>query len=412
MNNFSVRPFNQIHNHHFTSRPIYWSVLDHETGRYHAFDYKSDALIHQKTLRHATLYFSWYEDAFSKLKIDECPEQSYQTLCGLRARELRETYSYLRLWYSGGCDSHSALMSFVDNDIHLDEIIVLVYPDAGKLDPHDTTADEVLLAAFPQLDKIKNRLSKTKINIIRATEKHAAEWFLDYSHAIPLYDSLDGEGFHLDTNWGLCHVLRTDDKKDWCDIHGGTKARLWKNKNNWYFYFVDSALSTFYISDRSEDFFISRNLPLLFLKTVYNLKTYHENLQNTDKRINRFGHDLVDHPDYNFALGRSMTALISQYKTYHTTHDPMQFSQTLISGKKSNQFYRNVINSVEGTLWFNRYQQSQRDLISCFPDFWNRDSTGQIAPYLGYRGHVSKFYCLNDGLAYDSTEVGFVWVDQ
>lgn len=407
MNNFSVRPFGEIHNHHHPNRPIYWTVLDHETNQNRVFDYKSDALLYQQSLSHATLYFSWYEEEFSRLRINLRPEQSYQELCRLRAKELRETYSYLRLWYSGGCDSHSALMSFVDNDIHLDEIIILLYPDSNKSNARDSTADEVLLAAFPQLDKIKHRLTKTKINTIQANEKHAADWFLGYNHAIPLYDSLDGEGFHLDTNWGLCHILRTDEKKDWCDIHGGTKARIWKFKNKWYFYFVDSALSTFYISARSEDFFISRTLPLLFLKTVYNLKDYHTVNGSTDSRINTFGRDLIDHPEYNFALNRHPTELIAQYKTYHTTHDPDQFSKMLISGKKSNQFYKNVINSQDGQSWYHRYQESQRDLISQFPDFWNVDHRGQPAPYLGYRGHVSKFYCLDDGLAYDSAPLNF-----
>ena len=40
-----------------------------------------------------------------------------------RARQLRETYDYLVLMYSGGADSHNILRAFVDNDIYIDEIV-------------------------------------------------------------------------------------------------------------------------------------------------------------------------------------------------------------------------------------------------------------------------------------------------
>ena len=36
---------------------------------------------------------------------------------------LREHNNYLRLWYTGGADSQTILNTFVNNNIHLDEII-------------------------------------------------------------------------------------------------------------------------------------------------------------------------------------------------------------------------------------------------------------------------------------------------
>ena len=45
------------------------------------------------------------------------------TLYGMRARQLRDQYNYLVLAFSGGGDSYNVLRSFLDNNIHLDEII-------------------------------------------------------------------------------------------------------------------------------------------------------------------------------------------------------------------------------------------------------------------------------------------------
>jgi hypothetical protein len=45
------------------------------------------------------------------------------TLYRIRAQQLRDRYNYLVLAFSGGGDSYNVLRSFLDNNIHLDEII-------------------------------------------------------------------------------------------------------------------------------------------------------------------------------------------------------------------------------------------------------------------------------------------------
>jgi hypothetical protein len=43
-----------------------------------------------------------------------------------RAQQLRDSYDYIILHYSGGQDSNNMLHSFIDNNIHLDQIIIQV----------------------------------------------------------------------------------------------------------------------------------------------------------------------------------------------------------------------------------------------------------------------------------------------
>lgn len=408
--NYSMRYWaSSISNPHYFGKPLSWSVLDHTTQKKTVFNFKADALLFKKKLPHATVYFHWYEQEMSRLDWSKEPEESYYELCKQRAQELRDTYDYVRLWYSGGADSHSALTSFVDNNIHIDEIIILLYPDLNKSNILDSTAHEVILATFPQLKSVIHAIPNTKITTITATETEISSWFNSMSDEFTTIDALDGDGgaqFHLDINWGVSKKLAQTDLKNWCDIHGGSKAKLFKNGNRWYSFFIDTSVNTFYMSDRSEDFFVSRNVPKLFLKTVYNYKKYHETIKSTDHCINTMYLGMDNHY-YNRALGRSQVHEVAEKNVYHTTHNSAQWNKMLISGEKATKFYNNVISTSQGQRWYQQHVETQKLLINEYSDFWNLDEYQNPVPYLGYKGNLSTFYCLNDGLSYDSSQVGY-----
>lgn len=64
----------------------------------------------------------FYDDVFSKTKPNLTA--SLEDLYVARARQLRDTYDYLILNYSGGSDSHNILTIFLKNNIKLDHIYV------------------------------------------------------------------------------------------------------------------------------------------------------------------------------------------------------------------------------------------------------------------------------------------------
>ena len=96
----------------------------------------------------------WLKD----LPIHIEPEQSMRDLCVNRARNIRESNHYIRLWFSGGCDSTYMLNTFIDNGIHVDEILCNKFgvPEA------DWEIDQV---AVPYLNSIKGKIKNTKITI-------------------------------------------------------------------------------------------------------------------------------------------------------------------------------------------------------------------------------------------------------
>jgi len=63
------------------------------------------------------------DQAYSCVDWNHEPEIGLADLYRQRALQLREKYDYLVLLYSGGSDSTNVLMSFIDNNIKLDEII-------------------------------------------------------------------------------------------------------------------------------------------------------------------------------------------------------------------------------------------------------------------------------------------------
>ena len=415
MSDFSYRSWApNITNTHYTTRSIYWTVFNHKTNTTTAFSFKHDALTYKKTLPHATVYFHWFDDAFARLNVSQEPLSSYNELCRQRAQELRDTYGYLRLWFSGGPDSQTALDSFVNNDIHIDEIIVTTYPDnVNNADSTKTSDREISIAALPELQRIKHKLTRTKITLLRPEVDDISEWFNGATEPdkISGFDSLDGNlSFNMELGWALGVTLRNPAPLDFCDIFGGSKVRLWKNKDQWYFYFIDSAIHDAMFSSRTEDFFVSRMIPDLYLKTVYMLRQFHVSSNSTDQQVNALHKTTALDKIYNAAMGRSPVHDIAAFKLYRDTYNPHLWNQHLISGWSSGYFYKNVINSTQGQQWHKNFKTTMTALVQEHTDEWNKDSFGNVVPAnLGRKGYLSKFYCLNDGKIYDSVQAG--WVD-
>lgn len=97
------------------------------------------------------------------IPIDTPLDQLYR----LRAQQLRDTYDYLILNFSGGIDSLTALHSFIDNGIFLDEILVQV-PSNFKPNSEDHSNanywSEIEYQARPHLKKYQHLIDpRTRI---------------------------------------------------------------------------------------------------------------------------------------------------------------------------------------------------------------------------------------------------------
>ncbi len=68
----------------------------------------------------------WYfnNEVFESYNWTVEPQQSIDTLYNKRAKYLREKYDYLVVYYSGGSDSHNMVMSFLNQGLKIDELVI------------------------------------------------------------------------------------------------------------------------------------------------------------------------------------------------------------------------------------------------------------------------------------------------
>lgn len=406
---FAKRILSIASNDKIYHRPIYWSVLNHETKESINFNTKLEALMYKNTLPHATIYFHWYEDQFANGSIIE-PWESYEELRRQRAQEIRDTYDYVRLWYSGGSDSQTALNSFVKNNIHIDEIAVHMWEDYNVSDPYQSCSRELLISALPYLKQIKDKIPNTKITIVIPNKNDYLKYVsnADVLGELPFLHSMDNASFefHMSTPQAAWEkVLDTTTIENYCDVYGGTKPTICVKDNQWYFYMVDSGLTDFYLSARAEDFFISRSNPKLFLKTAYMLHKYLAHLYTVEKEANYFHKKRENSVLYNAAIGRDPVNKIAIYKFDRSDGYQITDHNITVQGIKQTLFIKNMIKDNWWNELFKKYKENYRLLKEMYPYLWNTNSNFDIDPNKGYAGHTSLLYSLTTGKSYDNCQI-------
>lgn len=137
----------------------------------HMFNSKYDAVMFaQQTNSDVSWHF--FEETFNKVQWEIEPNISLDQLYRMRAQQIRDNYDYVIVFCSGGADSNNVIRSFINNNIHVDEVIGLA-PMSGlknwnfdsKNYSENNTVSEIKFALFPLLDEISNKSPNTKITI-------------------------------------------------------------------------------------------------------------------------------------------------------------------------------------------------------------------------------------------------------
>lgn len=99
------------------------------------------------------------DDFYSQYDWGQEPTESLNELYKNRAKELREQYDYIVLYYSGGYDSANMLHAFLDNNIYPDEICTFY----SKYDTVGYQYRELKNYTWQKLDNIKKKFPNIKI---------------------------------------------------------------------------------------------------------------------------------------------------------------------------------------------------------------------------------------------------------
>jgi hypothetical protein len=110
--------------------------------------------LHRQTGIHP--HWNFNEEFFSSYDWTVEPSEDLETLYARRAQQIRDTYDYVVVAYSGGVDSDNIIKSFVNNNIKLDEILTYnVYKSHNNYKHVDT--HELVQKAWPTIKSLKDQ---------------------------------------------------------------------------------------------------------------------------------------------------------------------------------------------------------------------------------------------------------------
>lgn len=111
------------------------------------------------------VHWNFNDEEFSLYNWTVEPPESLKELYTRRARQIRERYDYIVLWWSGGADSYTMLRAFVDAGIHVDELAT--FHNMGGDGSWDTYLNsEVKRVAIPVAEKILEQSPTTKFRLV------------------------------------------------------------------------------------------------------------------------------------------------------------------------------------------------------------------------------------------------------
>jgi hypothetical protein len=249
--------------------------------------------------------FSVDQTAYDALNWLNEPEQSIQDLMAQHARRLRNQYDILILHWSGGTDSHTVYNVFRRNNIHIDEIRVIV---GNELTPK-----------FPQffLDWIQANhddptTTITKIDVADVNSKQSvidqSDWIFNNVCFMPVFAYSSFEPSDIERN------NHKYGGKKWCMISGHEKPDLIFLKDSWYTRFEDKAMRQT-MNPYVENFFLE---PMINLKQSHLLKQAIKKLgvtvQNGQRAVDIYNITTPDSSDANYqahavACGRDIELL-------------------------------------------------------------------------------------------------------
>lgn len=187
------------------------------------------------------------DEIFDRFDWTHEPESSLETYYKIRAQQIRDKYDYIVVWYSGGADSHNVLMSFVSNNIFVDEIAQFHNLQAANGDKETYFNQEVFSTSAPNTHALiqNNPLYRhTKHRLVDLTDIQASL----LQHDGNKWDYFYKVGQHLTPSALTRTYLREvipdymdliAKKKKLCFVWGSEKPLLEQKNNDWFISFRD-----------------------------------------------------------------------------------------------------------------------------------------------------------------------------
>jgi hypothetical protein len=221
------------------------------------------------------------------------PDMDLGEMYKARARQIRESYDYIVLWYSGGSDSHNLLLAWIDAGLKIDEIATTWNYEASG-DPHDHYNAEITNVVLPDIKKLKDsgiEFNFRLVDISKLCMDLFDAWGNEYEYHV---------NFHLSVNNPAKHLMRYRIKeyrdmvaagKKLCFVWGKEKPLLRYENGKHYFIFADSIDNTVgpFVQRNynkgwyDELFYWTPDYPLIPVKQAHVIKNYLEHATDVNE---------------------------------------------------------------------------------------------------------------------------------
>lgn len=354
---------------------------------------KYDAIkLHEKTGIHPEWHF--HDEIFSCYNWRQEPTESLTELYRRRAEQLREKYDYIVLFFSGGADSTTVLDSFINNNIHLDEIVSF-HHYLGNQNRFTHTDAEVTNVAIPRAQRALERSPNTKFSLIDLStyiyDFYKSNRNIDYylQNMITINgrpDTVKYKAYELEPTFlDLIHSGRRV-----CFLTGQDKPRIHKIGDKWTFKFIDVlTVCNGGANTPVEYFYWSADLPELIIKQAHTVKRYLELADASTPFVTtkpKGGNCSKEHNGQTLYLtNHGVHSLI--YPSWDIETFTVAKAVSLIYGEKTKWMQFDQLDPVS-VIW--------RKIIDSWwksvPDYWKNDPTDI---HKGIKGMWSKSYELN-----------------
>jgi hypothetical protein len=294
------------------------------------------------------IYYHCYDDSWTNVSETEIP---FFDLCMLRARQIRDKHSFFRLWYSGGVDSHTALLAFVAAGCPPDEIAIVKGSSFG-----DTEADhEITQGAIPWLKK-NNLYKKVKFYDLgdefwKKSYDPNEDWVLKRGVM-----NLRPLNVNLLQNFGMVGKG--------ANVMGFEKPLVYKIKGEWYMAMLDSSGDWIGDVPEFEGFYISPDLPELHIKQAKLLCRWAESKGDIQQALGDYSSNTMLW-ERNRAIGRLDSASVhceqAIWKTTARSGNMTWKQQKLYNVYKENK--SSVVGHYDDVMrhWHNKYEYLMND---------------------------------------------------
>ena len=230
----------------------------------------------------------YYDDIFDQANKRYVQRVPLLELYRQRAQQLRDSYDYLILNYSGGADSHNILHVFLKNNIKLD-VIYVQWPeslmDKGLYTPNSIDRSnanfhsEWDLVIKKDLKWVGKNFPDITIEIGDWTKTIKEEFYTDdlfdanVSNLPSIARAQKQHTFSLhETNWA-------NQGKRVASIFGVDKTVITKYKDKWYFFFLDTCMMTLANPENPngvEYFYHTPNFPEIAVEQAISLRDWYK----------------------------------------------------------------------------------------------------------------------------------------